>query len=123
MFWLKLSGMAAWFAWLLIHITFLIGFRNRFIVVFQWAWSFVSYDRGARLITGPIRRQTGQAITGLAAQDFVDPGRIGKQRTTESNEIRAPVFDGPDGNLAAVWTQAAGGRGGRQQNRAATPCR
>ena len=54
---LKLSGVIAWLAWLLIHIMFLIGFRNRFLVVFQWAWSFLSYDRGARLITGPIRRE------------------------------------------------------------------
>jgi NADH dehydrogenase len=36
---------------------FLIGFRNRFLVIFQWAWSFASYDRGARLITGPIQRE------------------------------------------------------------------
>ena len=55
--WLKLSGVIAWLAWLLIHIMFLIGFRNRFLVVIQWAWSFFSYDRGARLITGPIRRE------------------------------------------------------------------
>lgn len=48
----KLTGMIAWLAWLFVHIWFLIGFRNRFIVTFQWAWSFVSYDRGARLITG-----------------------------------------------------------------------
>lgn len=54
---IKLTGMSAWLAWLLIHIMFLIGFRNRFIVLFQWAWSFISYDRGARLITGPLRRE------------------------------------------------------------------
>jgi NADH dehydrogenase len=49
---IKLSGWIAWLAWLFIHILFLIGFRNRFIVLFQWAWSYVTYDRGARLITG-----------------------------------------------------------------------
>jgi NADH dehydrogenase len=49
---IKLSGWVAWMAWLCIHIFFLIGFRNRFIVLFEWAWSYVSYDRGARLITG-----------------------------------------------------------------------
>ena len=54
---LKLSGLIAWVAWPGIHIMFLIGFRNRFLVMFQWAWSFFSYDRGARLITGPIRRE------------------------------------------------------------------
>ncbi|GAC1465787.1 MAG: NAD(P)/FAD-dependent oxidoreductase [Isosphaeraceae bacterium] len=49
---LKLSGVIAWLAWLFIHIVFLIGFRNRFVVLFSWAWSYVTYDRGARLITG-----------------------------------------------------------------------
>jgi len=49
----KLSGLLAWLAWLFIHILFLIGFRNRFVVLFEWAWSYFTYDRGARLITGP----------------------------------------------------------------------
>ena len=57
---LKLSGVWAWLAWLFIHLLFLVGFRNRLIVVFQWMWSFVSYDRGARLITGPLRRLPDQ---------------------------------------------------------------
>jgi NADH:ubiquinone reductase (H+-translocating) len=48
----KLSGFIAWFAWLAIHIFFLIGFRNRFLVITQWAWAYVTYQRGARLITG-----------------------------------------------------------------------
>ncbi len=39
-------------AWLSIHIFFLIGFRNRFLVMFEWAMSFLTYGRGARLITG-----------------------------------------------------------------------
>ena len=50
---LKLSGLVAWLAWLLVHIMFLIGFRNRFLVLFQWAWAYVTWQRGARLITGP----------------------------------------------------------------------
>jgi NADH dehydrogenase len=49
---LKLSGYFAWLAWLFIHIFFLIGFRNRLIVMIQWAWSYLTYERGARLITG-----------------------------------------------------------------------
>ncbi|HSY25542.1 MAG TPA: NAD(P)/FAD-dependent oxidoreductase [Polyangiaceae bacterium] len=55
-----LSGAVAWLAWLFIHLLFLIGFRNRALVLFEWAWSFVSYDRGARLITGPLRREPDQ---------------------------------------------------------------
>jgi NADH dehydrogenase len=48
----KLSGFVAWVAWLTIHIFFLIGFRNRVLVLFQWAYSYVTFRRGARLITG-----------------------------------------------------------------------
>ena len=52
---LHLSGLPAWIAWLVVHIFFLIGFQNRLLVMVQWAWSYVSYERGARLITGPWR--------------------------------------------------------------------
>jgi NADH dehydrogenase len=50
---LRLSGLPAWLAWLFVHIMFLIGFRNRFLVLFQWAWAYLSWQRGARLITNP----------------------------------------------------------------------
>lgn len=46
-----LTGVIAWLAWLFVHILFLIGFRNRFMVVVQWAWHYATYGRGARLIT------------------------------------------------------------------------
>jgi NADH:ubiquinone reductase (H+-translocating) len=49
---IHISGYIAWLAWLFIHIFFLIGFRNRIIVLIQWAWSYLTYERGARLITG-----------------------------------------------------------------------
>jgi NADH dehydrogenase len=49
---IHISGFPAWLAWLFIHIFFLIGFRNRLIVLIQWAWSYLTYERGARLITG-----------------------------------------------------------------------
>ena len=48
----KLSGRFAWIAWLVVHIYFLTGFRNRFFVVLSWAWSYLTYRRGARLIVG-----------------------------------------------------------------------
>jgi NADH dehydrogenase len=51
-----ISGFFAWFAWLAVHIFFLIGFRNRVLVILQWAWAYVTYQRGARLITGPEAR-------------------------------------------------------------------
>jgi NADH:ubiquinone reductase (H+-translocating) len=49
---LHISGFIAWLSWLFVHIFFLIGFRNRIIVFIQWAWSYFTYDRGVRLITG-----------------------------------------------------------------------
>jgi NADH:ubiquinone reductase (H+-translocating) len=59
----RLSGVIAWLMWLFIHIAFLIGFRSRAIVLFQWAWSYLTYDRGARLITGSTSQLTGPAST------------------------------------------------------------
>ena len=47
----KLTGRIAWFAWLLVHVYQLIGFRNRLAVLFNWAWNYVFSKRGARLIT------------------------------------------------------------------------
>lgn len=49
---IHISGYIAWLSWLFVHILFLIGFRNRLLVFIQWAWSYVTYERGARLITG-----------------------------------------------------------------------
>lgn len=49
---IHISGFLAWLSWLFIHILFLIGFRNRLLVFIQWAWSYMTYERGARLITG-----------------------------------------------------------------------
>jgi NADH dehydrogenase len=50
-----ISGFLAWLSWLFIHILFLIGFRNRLLVMVQWAWSYFTYERSARLITGESR--------------------------------------------------------------------
>lgn len=49
---MKLTGFMAWLAWLFIHIMLLIGFRNRLVVMTNWMWSFLTYERGSRLITG-----------------------------------------------------------------------
>jgi NADH dehydrogenase len=49
---LHFGGFIAWLVWIFVHIFFLIGFRNRVLVLLQWAWSYITYRRGARLITG-----------------------------------------------------------------------
>lgn len=58
-FGLKLSGWLAWWVWLLVHIYRLSGFRNRVIVLIQWAWSYMTFARGARLIVGKEWRAYG----------------------------------------------------------------
>jgi NADH:ubiquinone reductase (H+-translocating) len=50
---IKLTGTVAWLLWGLVHIFFLIGFRNRVAVLLNWIWAWLTYGRGARLITGP----------------------------------------------------------------------
>ena len=49
---LKLSGLPAWLIWVFVHIMYLIGFKNRILVMIQWAWAYIGYRRGIRLITG-----------------------------------------------------------------------
>ena len=56
----RISGFVAWLAWLFVHILFLVGFRNRFAVLFNWAHAYLTYGRGARLITS---RQSGSDAT------------------------------------------------------------
>lgn len=55
---IQFGGFVAWAAWLFIHIYYLIGFKNRFIVFFQWAWSYITLKRGARLIVNKEWRST-----------------------------------------------------------------
>lgn len=55
--WIRFSGFAGWVFWCAVHIFFLIGFRNRLLVMIQWAWAYFTFQRGARLIT--FERETG----------------------------------------------------------------
>jgi NADH dehydrogenase len=58
--WLQLHGLIGWLFWLFVHIFNLIGFRNRILVMIQWAWAYVTYQRSVRLITG--EPQTGAPV-------------------------------------------------------------
>jgi len=55
---LHLSGLPAWVAWLFVHTLFLVGFRNRVVVLFQWAWAYLTFNKGARLITRNFQAET-----------------------------------------------------------------
>jgi NADH dehydrogenase len=57
---LHISGYFAWLAWLFVHLLFLIGFRNRFLVMAEWAWAYITYNQGARLITEPIEHEPAE---------------------------------------------------------------
>jgi len=58
-----LQGRLAWWAWLVVHIVMLIGFRNRLVVLVNWAWNYVTYDRGLRAIVGEEREAGGPGTT------------------------------------------------------------
>src|SRR5438105_4511784 len=55
---IHLSGLPAWIVWLFVHIIFLVGFRNRIAVLMQWAWAYVTFNKGARLITRNFQAET-----------------------------------------------------------------
>jgi NADH dehydrogenase len=69
----RFSGVLAWFAWLFIHILFLVGFRNRIAVLFNWAYSYVFFKRGARLIYGPVSENSSAESESAASSPEPSP--------------------------------------------------
>jgi NADH:ubiquinone reductase (H+-translocating) len=69
----ELSGYFAWLAWLFIHVFFLIGFRNRLLVMIQWAWSYLTFERGARLITGSDQLEGWSEASAQAEKESAKP--------------------------------------------------
>jgi NADH dehydrogenase len=84
------SGFMAWITWLTIHIFFLIGFRNRIFVFWEWAWTYFTFTHGARLITG------SQVLPGWAEQQGVEEETDEKPLDTTS-----PGFRNHHGEVAA----------------------
>jgi NADH dehydrogenase len=74
-----LSGLPAWLIWMVVHIFFLIGFRNRLAVMAQWIWNYFAFTRSARLITGD------QTLPGW--QDKLNAGPS-RQEDTRLAEVR-----------------------------------
>ena len=79
------SGFPAWITWLVVHIFFLIGFRNRFAVFRQWAWTYLTFNDGARLITG------SQILPGWQIQD----GKYGHETSRPLDLGPAPIPASP----------------------------
>jgi NADH:ubiquinone reductase (H+-translocating) len=75
---LRLHGVIAWFAWLFIHIFALIGFRNRLAVIMEWGWSYLTWQRGARLITGEVGAWLAQpgGVTGGSVPESGEGDRV-----------------------------------------------
>ena len=69
----RLSGFFAWLIWIFVHIAYLIGFRNRAIVLFEWAYSYFTFRRGARLITGEVHGPAETAIGVSGPPRFTGP--------------------------------------------------
>jgi NADH dehydrogenase len=69
-FGLQLKGLIAWLFWLFLHVFFLIGFRNRFAVMFEWFWAYLTRERSARLITGDAH-ELRNALTFMVGEDAV----------------------------------------------------
>ncbi len=74
---LRTEGFFAWLLWLIVHVITLIGFRNRLLVMAQWAWVYLRYERGARLITGDIDAARAPGGPGAAAAAQADAKRVG----------------------------------------------
>jgi NADH dehydrogenase len=70
----RMSGFFAWLAWLFVHVLFLIGFRNRVQVLWEWFWAYVTFSRGARLITGQSR-----SVVPLARGDVHEQGESAEE--------------------------------------------
>ncbi|MCA1734120.1 MAG: NAD(P)/FAD-dependent oxidoreductase [Acidobacteria bacterium] len=81
---LHMGGWIAWVAWLVIHVFFLIGFRNRLFVISQWAWAYLTRKRGARLITGD-----SAAELGLTADDTA--ARLGEAGAGKNSKEKQPT--------------------------------
>jgi NADH dehydrogenase len=80
---IHISGFIAWLSWLFIHIMFLIGFRNRIVVILQWAWSYLTYERAAWLITGATR------VVAVPSMEYAERARMAEDGSSGHHEQEA----------------------------------
>ena len=81
---IHVSGFIAWLSWLFVHIFFLIGFRNRILVFIQWAWSYMTYERGSRLITGSNSLPGWTDETHMSLRPKTDPAEVTRAEANHS---------------------------------------
>jgi len=88
---LKLKGFIAWLLWGIAHVYLLVGFHNRFLVTMRWLWTYLTFQRGARLIAEDVtqeRSNDGQQSNGAAEQE------AGRTSAPESRTTRQPARTG-----------------------------
>jgi NADH dehydrogenase len=99
----RLIGWIAWMAWLFVHILFLIGFRNRISVFVQWAWSYLTWQRGARLITGPVTPE-------LKAEGYLEAAAAPPSDAAQAEAVGNQPAADERGWMGGDTHQAAAGR-------------
>jgi NADH dehydrogenase len=82
---LRLSGFLAWATWALVHIFYLVGFRNRLVVLLEWMWNYLTYKRGARVIEGLHRAPSGMVARVGAG------GAVGAQLSPHASAVAPTV--------------------------------
>jgi NADH:ubiquinone reductase (H+-translocating) len=103
---MRLTGFVAWLTWLFIHVLFLIGFRNRVVVLLEWAWSYLTWQRGARLITGGVRPDT--VASELTLRRRVGDGtEAGPAQSEPPSTTAAPEPEGGGGWMEGDPAQGA----------------
>jgi NADH dehydrogenase len=89
--WIRLTGWVAWILWSIVHIFFLIGFRNRMVVFLNWIWAWLTYGRGARLITGDTTPLAAAAKpTQRTIPDMPDPNEPLHPTRTAAQTVALP---------------------------------
>ena len=80
---LRLSGVGAWLLWCFVHIFFLIGFRNRFRVLSEWIWYYLTFKAGARLIYSGQRDSVDQTRSSIAGEERIARDRFASEKRSQ----------------------------------------
>ena len=112
---IRLRGTLAWFAWLGLHLLYLSGLRNRLSVLLNWAWAYLTWDRGPRLIFGARARDSGRAkgddVSEADGRQVAEPSD--GDRTAAAGHGGAAVVPDEHGGAAVVPDEHGGAAGGR----------